>query len=165
MRETSKSDLIGMAAEIVSAYVANNSLPTAELPSLLQNVHDALNKMSNPAATEAPEAEERKPAVPIKKSVTDDYIISLENGQKLKSLKRHLMATYGMTPDQYRAKWNLPMDYPMVAPNYSKQRSALALSLGLGRKAATLAPAPVEPKAAPAKSAGKARKPRAKKAA
>jgi len=123
-----------LTASIVSAYVSNNSVPMAALPELVASVHNALQSLG-PAVAE-PAKETAKPAVPIKKSVTPDYIISLEDGRPYKSLKRHLRASYDMTPDQYRQKWSLPKDYPMVAPNYSAKRSALAKSLGLGRKAA-----------------------------
>jgi predicted transcriptional regulator len=121
-----------LTAEIVSAYVANNSLPQSELPALLRAVHDALNHTvagQFEAPTEAP-----KPAVAVKKSVTPDYIVCLEDGKKFKSLKRHLRTQYSMTPEQYREKWGLPADYPMVAPNYAKARSELARSMGLGQQ-------------------------------
>ena len=139
------SEAVELTADIVSAYVTNNSVAAADLPKLIQQVHDALTQAaSGPQAEPAPPL---TPAVPIKKSVTPDYLISLEDGRKYKSLKRHLN-TRGMTPDEYRAKWGLPKDYPMVAASYSEQRSNLAKTLGLGRKAA--APASVE---APAKAA------------
>jgi len=123
-----------LTASIVSAYVSNNSVPMAALPELMASVHNALQGLG--LAVAEPEKEIAKPAVSIKKSVTPDYIISLEDGRPYKSLKRHLRARYDMTPDQYRQKWNLPKDYPMVAPNYAAKRSAIAKSLGLGRKAA-----------------------------
>jgi predicted transcriptional regulator len=132
-----------LTADIVSAYVSNNSIRPEELPSLIGDVHSALQKAPSSMAEAA--AEPQNPAVPIKKSVTPDFIISLENGQKFKSLKRHLMNSYSMTPAEYRAKWGLPKDYPMVAPNYAKSRSELAKSLGLGRKRSepeAAAPAP-----------------------
>ena len=132
--EQPRAGLAELTAEIVSAYVARNNVPASELPSLLHNVHAALGQIANGGVQEEPKIEELKPAVPIKKSVTDDYLISLETGKKFKSLKRHLMTSYGMSPDDYRAKWGLPKDYPMVAPAYAKSRSALAKSLGLGRK-------------------------------
>ena len=134
--EQPRAGLTELTAEIVSAYVARNNVPASELPSLLQNVHAALGQIANGGVHEEPKTEELKPAVPIKKSVTDDYLISLETGKKFKSLKRHLMTSYGMSPDDYRTKWGLPKDYPMVAPAYAKSRSALAKSLGLGRKPA-----------------------------
>ena len=136
MNQAPDMDMVELTTEIVAAYVAHNSLPAGELPGLMRSVHDALGRISagNVEDTQ-PEPVTLVPAVPIRKSVTDDYLISLESGQRFKSLKRHLMTTYNMTPQQYRAKWGLPDDYPMVAPGYSKKRSDLALSLGLGRKA------------------------------
>ena len=128
------SNLSELTADIVSAYVSNNNVRAEDLATLISEVHFALQKAPNGKAEPAPEPQE--PAVPIKKSVTPDYIISLESGQKFKSLKRHLMNSYGMTPDEYRAKWGLPRDYPMVAPNYAKSRSEIAKTMGLGRKAA-----------------------------
>ncbi len=128
------SNLSEFTADIVSAYVSNNNVRAEDLATLISEVHSALKEAPNGKAKPAPEPQE--PAVPIKKSVTPDYIISLESGQKFKSLKRHLMNSYGMTPDEYRAKWGLPRDYPMVAPNYAKSRSELAKTMGLGRKAA-----------------------------
>ena len=123
---------IELAADIVSAYVSNNSLPTSELPALLGSIHAALT------ATAMGQVEEPKialtPAVSIKKSVTPDYLVCLDDGKKFKSLKRHLRTTYDMTPEQYRAKWDLPRDYPMVAPNYAKARSELAKTMGLGQR-------------------------------
>jgi predicted transcriptional regulator len=130
---TETANLSELTADIVSAYVTNNSVQPTALAALISEVHSALKNAPNGKAEPAPEPQE--PAVPIRKSVTPDYIISLENGQKFKSLKRHLMNSYGMSPDEYRAKWGLPRDYPMVAPNYAKSRSELALSMGLGRKA------------------------------
>ncbi len=126
---------IELAAEVVAAFVTNNSVPTSELPALIANVHAALQNAANGGAQHS--AEQLTPAVPIKRSVTPDYIISLEDGQRYKSLKRHLRTSYNMTPEQYRTKWGLPADYPMVAPNYAKQRSELAKSMGLGQKRRT----------------------------
>ena len=123
---------IQLTADVVSAYVSNNPVPVGELSKLIADVYTALGQANGTAPAEV--VEPQKPAVPIKKSVTPDYIISLEDGRKFKSLKRPLMARYGMTPDEYRVKWNLPSDYPMVAPNYAASRSALAKSMGLGRK-------------------------------
>ena len=123
---------IELAAEIVSAYVSNNSVPSSDLPSLLSDVHSALVRVSNGASVAAPEA--AKPAVPPKKSITNDYIICLEDGRKFKSLKRHLRTQYNMSPEEYREKWSLPPDYPMVAPAYAKARSALAKQMGLGQQ-------------------------------
>ena len=153
MEEAGKNNLTELTAEIVSAYVARNNVPASELPSLLQSVHTALGRIATGGATTEQKPEPLVPAVPIKKSIMDDYLISLENGQKFKSLKRHLMTTYNMTPQQYREKWGLPKDYPMVAPAYAKSRSALAKSLGLGRKAA-VAVEPVAPPPAAAKEPG-----------
>lgn len=121
-----------LTASIVSAYVANNAVPTAELASLIASVASKLSELSG-GSPAVPATTELKPAVPIKKSVTPDYLISLEDGRKFKSLKRALATRYGMTPDEYRAKWGLPHDYPMVAPNYSKARSELAKQIGLGQ--------------------------------
>ncbi len=127
------NDITSLTARIVAAYVSHHQLPVSELPRLIQSVRDSLQRLTAPAE-EAPAKEELKPAVPIKKSVTPDYIVCLEDGKKLKMLKRHLMSSYGITPDEYRAKWGLPSDYPMVAPNYAKARSDLAVKLGLGRR-------------------------------
>ncbi|MER8440419.1 MucR family transcriptional regulator [Mesorhizobium sp. M1312] len=127
--------LIELTADVVSAYVSNNPVPVGELPTLIGQVHAAL-KGTAAASVSAEEPEVRKPAVSIRKSVTPDHIICLEDGKKFKSLKRHLSSHYGLTPDDYRAKWGLPADYPMVAPNYAAARSALAKTMGLGRKPA-----------------------------
>ncbi|CDX17076.1 MucR family transcriptional regulator [Mesorhizobium sp. LCM 4577] len=134
MEETddNTSAVIELTAEVVSAYVSNNPVPVGDLPALIDRVHGAL-KSAGGGTAEKPET--LTPAVPIRKSVTPDYIISLEDGKKFKSLKRHLSVHYGLTPDEYRAKWGLPADYPMVAPNYAAARSSLAKSMGLGRKA------------------------------
>ena len=131
-----KDDLVDMAATIVSAYVSANELPPQDLPRLIQTVYSALKDVSGAAPVSAEPGQE--PAVAIKKSVTADYIICLEDGKKFKSLKRHLRTRYAMSPDEYRQKWGLPHDYPMVAPNYAKERSNLAkrMGLGQGRKAA-----------------------------
>ena len=121
-----------LAAEIVSAYVSNISVPTADLPGVISDVYSALRRVSSspgPAPVEAP-----KPAVPTRKSVTSDYIVCLEDGKKFKSLKRHLRTQYNMSPDDYREKWGLGGDYPMVAPNYAKARSKLAKEMGLGQQ-------------------------------
>jgi len=128
--EPSKS--IELAAEIVAAFVANNSLPISELPALIHSVHAALTGVASGSANAAPPVEKKEPAVSIRKSITPDYLVCLDDGRKFKSLRRHL-AGLGMTPEQYRAKWNLPNDYPMVAPNYAAQRSALAKKIGLGQ--------------------------------
>jgi predicted transcriptional regulator len=126
------TDTIGLAADVISAYVSNNPVPVSELPSLIAQVHQSLVGLTNGSATEP--VEKLAPAVPIKKSVTPDYIVCLDDGKKFKSLKRHLKTTFGMTPEEYRAKWNLPTDYPMVAPSYAAARSELAKKMGLGRK-------------------------------
>jgi MucR family transcriptional regulator, transcriptional regulator of exopolysaccharide biosynthesis len=131
-----KDDLVDMAATIVSAYVSANEIPPQDLPRLIQTVYSALKEVAG--AAPAAQEQGQEPAVAIKKSVTADYIICLEDGKKFKSLKRHLRTRYGMSPDEYRQKWALPHDYPMVAPNYAKERSNLAkrMGLGQGRKAA-----------------------------
>jgi predicted transcriptional regulator len=127
-------ELVEIAAEVVSAYVSNNPVPAAELPGLIRSVHGALAGLVSGVA--APVKEERSaPAVNPKKSVFDDHIICLEDGKKFKSLKRHLMTHYKLTPEAYREKWGLDASYPMVAPAYARQRSALAKEMGLGRKA------------------------------
>lgn len=121
--------LITLTADIVSAHVSNNSVAVNDVPSLIQNVHKALSGLNGEVAE--PEAKP-EPAVSVRASVKPDYIVCLEDGKKLKMLKRHLMTHYQMTPEQYRAKWNLPADYPMVAPNYAEQRRSLAKKIGLG---------------------------------
>lgn len=123
--------LIALTADIVAAHVSNNSVSVNDLPQLIQNVHGALSGLSG--GQNAPEAKP-EPKVPIRSSVKPDYIVCLEDGKKLKMLKRHLMTHYQMTPDQYRQRWGLPADYPMVAPNYAEQRRNLAKSIGLGTK-------------------------------
>ncbi len=133
MSPTSQSAIIELTSQIVGAYVARNVVQATDLPALIASVYQSLSTLDQPAPPEA--AVEQKPAVPVKKSVFPDYIVCLEDGKKLKMLKRHLQASYGLTPDEYRAKWGLPADYPMVAPNYAKTRSDLALKLGLGRRA------------------------------
>ncbi len=127
----SSSHLIEVVSEIVSAYVAHNPVPVAELPKLIEKVHATLAQIG--ASGGAEEKADLKPAVPVRRSVTDDHIVCLEDGKKFKSLKRHLRTRYDMSPDEYREKWNLPADYPMVAPNYAKQRSDLARKMGLGQ--------------------------------
>ncbi|NKC05468.1 MucR family transcriptional regulator [Ochrobactrum haematophilum] len=134
-------DLVELTTDLVSAYVSNNPVPLADLPSLIEQVHQALSNLETGVKTSPPE-EKPVPAVPIKKSITPDYLICLENGKKFRSLKRHLSSQHGMTPDEYRAKWNLPADYPMVAPGYAAARSQLAKEMGLGRKKKTPANAP-----------------------
>ena len=126
-----KSEVIEMTADIVSAYVGNNSVTAADLPALIQSVHRALAGISS--GSEAAEAAPKEPAVPIRRSITPDFLICLEDGRKFKSLKRHLRTKYNMSPEEYRSKWGLPKDYPMVAPNYAKARSDLAKQMGLGQ--------------------------------
>ena len=141
---------IELAADIVSAFVSNNSVPVTELPALIGNVHAALTNVAS-GSTQQPAEEPKAPAVPIKKSVQPDYIVCLDDGKRFKSLRRHLRTVYNLTPDQYRAKWGLAHDYPMVAPNYAEARSRLAKEMGLGaRRKRTPEPEPVQP-AAPAK--------------
>jgi predicted transcriptional regulator len=130
--------LMELTADVVAAYVSNNSVPASELPNLISDIHAALGRVGN-APIEQSVADKQKPAVNPKKSVHDDYIVCLEDGKKFKSLKRHLMTHYNMTPDQYREKWGLDATYPMVAPNYAAARSELAKSMGLGRKPKTAA--------------------------
>jgi len=127
-----KIDYVCLAVNVVSAYVSKNSVPVADLPLLIADVHGALVRVGA-GVPAAPVVEAQKPAVPIKKSVFDDFIICLEDGKKFKSLKRHLRTSFNMTPDEYRRKWGLGQDYPMVAPNYAKKRSDLAKVMGLGR--------------------------------
>jgi predicted transcriptional regulator len=136
MSETTKEkasagDLLRMTAEVAAAYVGNNALPAAQLPEVIKTIYSSISALDSgmPAG-----AAGLKPIVPIKKSVAPDYIICLEDGKKLKMLKRHLRTSYNMTPEEYRIKWGLPADYPMVAPNYAEQRSAFAKKIGLGRK-------------------------------
>jgi predicted transcriptional regulator len=126
-----KSEIIEMTADIVSAYVGNNSVSATDLPSLIQSVHRALAGVST--GVETVEIAPKEPAVPLKRSITPDYLICLEDGRKFKSLKRHLRTKYNMSPEDYRAKWGLAKDYPMVAPNYAKARSDLAKQMGLGQ--------------------------------
>jgi predicted transcriptional regulator len=133
MSETMGSNnYIELAADIVSAYVSNNSVPASDLPALINEVHSALLRVTagQPVIT----SESPKPAVPPKKSITNEYIVCLEDGRKFKSLKRHLRTQYNMSPDEYREKWGLAPDYPMVAPNYAKARSNLAKQMGLGQQ-------------------------------
>ncbi|SNB74970.1 transcriptional regulator, MucR family [Arboricoccus pini] len=132
-------ELIALTSEIVAAYVSNNQVATSDLPILISSVFKSMANVGQ--STEAPAPEKLNPAVPVKKSVHPDYIVCLEDGKKLKMLKRHLRTRYNMTPADYRRKWGLPEDYPMVAPNYTEQRSGLAKKIGLGQKR------PVEPAA------------------
>ena len=129
---TGNSNFIELTAEIVSAFVSNNSVAAGDIPALINQVHSALLGVSG-GGKEQP-AEPLRPAVSVKKSVTPDYLVCLEDGKKFKSLKRHLRTQYNMTPEQYREKWSLPADYPMVAPNYAAARSKLAKDMGLGQQ-------------------------------
>lgn len=126
-----KGELLTLASNIVASYVGNNPVQPDQVTEMLRSVFGTMNTLTDEAAKQA---EELVPAVPVKKSVTNDYIVCLEDGKKLKMLKRHLSTAYGLTPDEYRAKWGLPSDYPMVAPNYAKKRQELAKKIGLGRK-------------------------------
>jgi len=145
-----------LAAQIVSAHVSNNSVAVTDLPGLIAQVFGALEKLGKP---NEPVITRPEPAVPIRRSITPDYIVCLEDGKKLKMLKRHLASAYNMTPDQYRERWGLPADYPMVAPSYAQQRSTLAKTIGLGTRRGNAAAEPVQPAPKPARA------PRARKAA
>ena len=129
VEEAKRNGLLSMVTDIVSAHLSNNTVPVGDIPRLIHEVYGALTGLGQvpPKSTERQE-----PAVSVKKSVTADYIVCLEDGKKLKMLKRHLRTAYGLTPEQYREKWGLPPDYPMVAPNYAKKRSTLARQIGLG---------------------------------
>jgi predicted transcriptional regulator len=126
-------DLLGLTAQIVSAHVSNNTVESAQLPELIHDIYRTLSGMGREVAA-APVVERRQPAVPVKKSIFPEFIICLEDGKKLKMLKRHLKTAYDLTPEQYRERWGLPPDYPMVAPNYASHRSSLAKKIGLGTK-------------------------------
>jgi predicted transcriptional regulator len=130
-KDLKKTLVMEMTADIVASYVRKNSVPASELPILIRGVFDALQGITG--TTGPANKVELKPAVPVKKSVTDEYIVCLEDGKKFKSLKRHLRAKYGMSPEEYREKWNLPADYPMVSPSYARERSRLAKKMGLGQ--------------------------------
>jgi predicted transcriptional regulator len=145
-------DLRSLTADIVSAHASNNTVALQELPSLIASVYNALSATATPAAPESPKQE---PAVSVRSSVKPDYIVSLESGKKMKMLKRYLMTSYGMTPDDYRRKWGLPKDYPMVAPNYAQTRKELAVKIGLGRGGRKVAPK-IAAKVVPKKAAAKA---------
>lgn len=134
---TEPTNVVAVTAEIVSAYVSKNSVPPSELPALLQSVHERLAKIASGVVTPA-EPPAPTPAVTVRQSIKPDYLVCLDDGKKFKSLRRHL-ATLGMTPEQYRSKWNLPADYPMVAPNYAAQRSELAKKIGLGQSRKAIA--------------------------
>ena len=129
---TSPTQFIALTADIVSAYVSNNTVPASDIPNLINQVHLALLRVSGGQNETQPEP--LKPAISVKKSTTPEYIVCLEDGKKFKSLKRHLRTQYNMTPEQYREKWQLPTDYPMVAPNYAAARSQLAKQMGLGQQ-------------------------------
>ena len=130
--ESEGADLLGLTAEIVAAHVSNNTVSVEELPTLINQVYRSLSSNGQPTELVL---EKPQPAVPVKKSVFPDYIVCLEDGKRLKMLKRHLKTAYNMTPEEYRERWNLPPDYPMVAPNYARQRSKLAKEIGLGTRA------------------------------
>lgn len=133
-QSTAHQEFLAFTAEIVSSHVANNTVAVSDLPTLISNVYSALAKLGGVVE---PEKVQQEPAVSIRSSVKPDFIVCLESGKKLKMLKRHLMTHYNMTPDEYRAKWGLPADYPMVAPNYALQRQELAKKIGLGTKRTT----------------------------
>jgi predicted transcriptional regulator len=139
MPEEHQIDLLSLTAEIVAAHVGHNRVGVAELSDLIGQVHAALTRLGTKEEPEEPV--EQKPAVPVRSSVKPDYIVCLEDGKKLTMLKRYLQTNFGMSPQQYRAKWNLPADYPMVAPNYAEKRRELAKAIGLGRKQGEEAPA------------------------
>jgi predicted transcriptional regulator len=128
-------DILKLASEIVAAYVSNNPIPVSEVPAMIKSVHSTLGGLAG--ATQPEISTALKPVVPVKRSVHPDYIVCLEDGKKLKMLKRYLRSNYNMTPEEYRAKWGLPADYPMVAPNYAAQRSEFAKRIGLGRSASS----------------------------
>jgi predicted transcriptional regulator len=146
----SASNPVELAAEIVAAFVSYNPVPKSELPVLIQAVHSAVARLAGGPESAPPQIEAKAPAVPIRKSISADFLICLDDGKRFKSLRRHL-AGLGMTPAQYREKWNLPSNYPMVAPNYAAQRSALAKKIGLGQ---------IQPKAGAGKSSGRPKTPK-----
>ena len=150
------TELLSLTAAIVSSHVSNNSVAVSDLPGLISNVHAALSALGH---SPGPEKAQPEPAVSIRASIKPDYIVCLEDGKKLKMLKRHLMTSYGLTPDAYRAKWHLPADYPMVAPSYAERRRSLAIRIGLGTKRNG---APETAPAAPAKPRAKLKAPSAK---
>lgn len=133
MTDTTKhTDLLALTTEIVSAHLSNNTVPAPEIPALIERIYKTLSGLGSDTPATTTNTDRPQPAVPIRKSVMPDYIICLEDGKKLKMLKRHLKTAYSMTPEQYRERWGLPIDYPMVAPNYAKTRSRLAKDIGLG---------------------------------
>ncbi len=129
-----KPDLARLVADVVASYVSNNKVEMSQLPNLVQQVYHSFLRLDGVTSATLSVSDRPEPAVPIKKSVTPEYIVCLEDGKKMKMLKRHLQASYNMTPDQYRERWNLPSDYPMVAPNYARKRSNLARNIGFGTK-------------------------------
>ena len=133
-QKAERGDILRMTAEVVAAYVGNNSLPATQLPDVINMVYGTLRRVNGVAAPANEHSQ--KAAIPVRRSITPDYIVCLEDGKKLKMLKRHLRTAYGLSPEEYRSKWGLPADYPMVAPNYSKKRSAFAKKIGLGRSEA-----------------------------
>jgi len=149
------AETLHLATDIVSAFVSNNAIGADKIAALLQDVHNAVAALASGGAANAGS---QKPAVAPNKSITNDYIICLEDGKKLKMLKRYLRTQYGLSPDDYRRKWGLPGDYPMVAPNYAKRRSEFAKQIGLGRVGGRAAPKKKSAKAAPAKRRGRPRK-------
>ncbi len=150
------TSFVELAAEIVSAYVSNHSVPSGDLANLIREVHDALQQSAN--GRSQPEPEPQEPPVPVKKSVTPDAIVCLEDGKKFKSLKRHLRTDHNLSPEEYRAKWGLARDYPMVAPNYAASRSELAKRLGLGQQRRRTEPVKAEPRPAASSTKGRRRK-------
>lgn len=134
--KVSPGDMLHMTVDVVAAYVGNNPVVSGDIPTIINTIHSTLSSLARGAAV-SPSGGALKPAVPVRRSITPDYIICLEDGKKLKMLKRHLRAVYNMSPEDYRAKWSLPATYPMVAPNYAAQRSAFAKKIGLGRKPGT----------------------------
>ncbi len=151
--DTENAELLALTAEIVSAHVTNNTVAVSDLSNLIRSVFDALAKLGAAPTADAPN---QQPAVSVRLSVKPDHLVCLEDGRKQKTLKRHLMTSHGLTPDAYRAKWKLPADYPMVAPNYAAQRSAMAVQIGLGRKPrGAAAPSAVKPTPAVPKKRGR----------
>mgnify|MGYP001544323829 FL=1 len=131
IKKAIERDFLRMTTDVVAAYVGHNVLPAAQISDVIATVYRSLRQLEDRGAEAVGEAP--KPAVPVRRSITPEYLVCLEDGKKLKMLKRHLRSTYGMTPDEYRQKWGLPPDYPMVAPNYAEQRSVFAKKIGLGR--------------------------------
>jgi predicted transcriptional regulator len=145
--DTEHAELLALTAEIVGAHVANNAVAVSDLSALISRVFESMSKLGSAPTVDVPE---QIPAVSIRLSVKPDHLVCLEDGRKQKTLKRHLMTSHGLTPDAYRAKWSLPADYPMVAPNYAAQRSAMAREIGLGRKPGVAIAAPSAPRQSPA---------------